>query len=852
MKTLKLTLGDESHVVIENDASQKDHSLFAPQYNQVFKMISRLLPVCCDDKSDEDAKNNLNRSELVSNNIFAFVGNRGTGKSSCMLSVASMLRRGGIPEIKKTCHVIDVIDPSFFDEDVNILDIVIGRLFLAFKSQLKKRPSIDEDEIFQNNKRQLFSAFQEVRECLSNIECKQENLADSVEYLGNLASSVSLQESMRKLINKYLIFNNQDVLIIPIDDIDLHTKCAFMMVEQIRKYLVQKNVIVLLAAKMEQLRTVIENEYTYEYQKSIEQKWVTHEYISDMAARYLIKFIPQNQRVFMPDMDAQMDSSVEFYRDGKRVWPENGVNISLKYAVTQLIFVKTRYLFYHSKGVTSPIVPHNLRELRHLLGLLLNMPDYWLGNVKHDENKIAFKHFLFESWVPNNLDASGQKSIRELESLYDATTFNKSVLLDLKERFIPIDGNTEFGPKWFLDIYDERIRYFNISIGDVFSVISYIKNRGVDGFDALYLFAIETLYSIKLYEYYDLMTEKESSSNVNMIDDTIKRRSMFDDDEPYHILVAGGFSNSMAVEFIPQTQRRVSRSIVQIKLSKVKGWYETYKSNPTEISYLHALEWIMLFISHRDYEGSKEKDVSTNFRCANESVYKEPLYNIDNVIFDVNSLFFNITCIKQAYNRIDEAFYEQARNNNDSLLNKLLYQAEKRRSDKNMSADHKLLSWCCIRNAEILDDLTGFLSRNMKSSSIWLNNYKNFLKRVSNYYIKTYDKDDGIPYAISFDYANILLEALNDGKVESLISELFSEEVDRAINGLSSDMINIILTRVENLPRNAYNRIASGIIKDVIKSIVPTLPEECYENLFPARKSFKKEEIEIKLQTIKA
>ena len=37
----------------------------------------------------------------------------------------------------------------------------------------------------------------------------------------------------------------------------------------------------------------------------------------------------------------------------------------------------TRYLFYNSKGAVSPIVPNNLRSLRHLIGMLYDMKDVY-------------------------------------------------------------------------------------------------------------------------------------------------------------------------------------------------------------------------------------------------------------------------------------------------------------------------------------------------------------------------------------------------------------------------------------------------------------------------------------------
>ena len=57
-----------------------------------------------------------------------------------------------------------------------------------------------------------------------------------------------------------------------IDDIDLNISQADEMAEQIRKYLVSPQIVILLAAKLEQLGTIKSLHYTQEYETLIKQK----------------------------------------------------------------------------------------------------------------------------------------------------------------------------------------------------------------------------------------------------------------------------------------------------------------------------------------------------------------------------------------------------------------------------------------------------------------------------------------------------------------------------------------------------------------------------------------------------
>lgn len=60
---------------------------------------------------------------------------------------------------------------------------------------------------------------------------------------------------MLQLVDSFMeyIGEKNAILLVPVDDIDLHSKAATDMVEQIRKYLVLPNVVVLMAVKMSQL-----------------------------------------------------------------------------------------------------------------------------------------------------------------------------------------------------------------------------------------------------------------------------------------------------------------------------------------------------------------------------------------------------------------------------------------------------------------------------------------------------------------------------------------------------------------------------------------------------------------------
>lgn len=91
--------------------------------------------------SDENGDRKYYESETIqsdtdyNNNIFAFIGDRGSGKTSCMISVADFLitKNSDIdwslyPRLKNTkFETIDLIDPTYFDETHNLISLFLAK-----------------------------------------------------------------------------------------------------------------------------------------------------------------------------------------------------------------------------------------------------------------------------------------------------------------------------------------------------------------------------------------------------------------------------------------------------------------------------------------------------------------------------------------------------------------------------------------------------------------------------------------------------------------------------------------------------------------------------------------------------
>lgn len=801
--SLKFYLGEESRYIVE-DYNDINSSIFTVQYKKALQVIETYVKAIAEEK--------ISPMEESRNNIIAFTGDRGTGKTSCMVSVLNMLD-SHMRRVKenKTFAKVDIVDPSFFDENTNIIYLVVGKMFAAFRESVDKdrEKSLGEEGIIHD----LMESFSKVLSHISMMGKAPLNENDTdVHQLRNLLVTVDLKTSLKDLVDTYLKYFKKDFLVIPVDDLDNNTAQAYQMMEQIRKYLIQPKVIVLISFKLEQISNVAELYFTNLYKPLYPNDKSMPLTVSDMAQKYLLKLFPLEHRIALPNLKTMMDKELDVYSDRKlRALLLSGS--SMKYTMTALLFKKTRYLFYHSTGETSPIVPTNLREYRNLLSLLCNMEDY--RESKEEYNKQQFLDYFYGEWVEKHLTDEGRNIAKKLIENIEAGQFNKLVLTSLsKYRTLADTHIQEFqellSDEEIAEAYDSRSRRYidsryirsqyefnrilddgnlsyNVSIGDVFAVINEWKKYVVAEEDKALLFFVESLYSIYLYHYYDEITEpqtKESSKNSS-IDNTIKRLDELEGVSNYDKLVGGAFFNPNLLRFLPyegNAKDRKSRSYRVVNIKPLKDIVNKAIGGK-EVSDLQfqLVEFFALTLSRR-LEGKGKDSMSSFYRLTPEVYYLTNLQTPVKAVFDLGSFFVNINGIERAYNRLHTGLYKAAENRENSILNQLKKLTISEYGLEGVYDNNRFLSWCTIRNAVILQELGksfSYVRTGRTQSSDQIELLRDFFNQVSNFYIKTYDRaDENTAYDIKFDYVKVYIELFNRMKANEVTKALFMQVFD--------------------------------------------------------------------------
>ena len=534
MPILRYKFGQERGIVKENAGF--DDSIFRDQYVQALRLTNAFVR----DKESETLK------------CVAFCGDRGEGKTSCMTTTQGIIEQVkeksdaysyvdkiGCKDLANTkCSVVEVTDPSFFDDSHNILQITIGKLYNSYRRKQ------EECKVDYGKKNKLLETFSRVNASLLTLQKDDIDSMNDLHRLAVLATGITLRDQIAELVKEYLNFMGADILIVPIDDIDLNIAYAYRMCEQIRKYLCVPQCVVFLSLKIEQLQYVVENAFAATIKnpnigKASDSNGFNFDEIAEMAKKYINKLVPVNSRVEMPKAYSLAEVKLELPTSNGGIMTME----SMKKGVLELIYNRTRYLFYNPADSISPIVPNNLRDLFNLIALLAAMeeiPDSRELTKKHalETNKNMFKLYLFTVWK-KRFDIDTQNKLDSLVTFDYGTSFNKEVIAILSKRFeeqLKKDYHEQTEDDYQIEDTEANISAsksesskvdttpqtimlksicatdnfgYNVTAGDLFYLFSILEREVLSENDNALLFFLKSLYSIKLYEAYDQVTELE-------------------------------------------------------------------------------------------------------------------------------------------------------------------------------------------------------------------------------------------------------------------------------------------------------------------------------------------------------
>lgn len=782
--------GEETGYVVER--TNFNNSFFAEQYASALKLFK-----------------NIYCSKGPVSNIIAFCGDRGEGKTSCMRSFMKLLSQDSeldnfdknLPFNASKIELLDVVDPAFFDKKHNLIELVLGQMY----GRLTQKALDDEEYSSELSKKQkLLNSFQKAKMCLAHLEKEKKELYDPLEELEALSAGINLQQCLGTLFEEYLKFQGKDKLVLAIDDLDLNMTEGYRMAEQIRKYLNQQSCILLIGLNIGQLTEVIKNSIAKELNV---REW-EYEDLPTMAMKYVMKLFPYGNRVLMPSINELCEVKLQISDRGDSLKELNSLN-SVKDEVTRLIFRKTRYLFYNEKGNVSPIVPRNLRSLRLLLGMLLQMEDF-KDNASHAANKRVFKSYFFREWT-KCLAKGDQDFVNGLIEYLDLGGINKYVMVQFPE---------EIRESGLDDTNGTNISEQDISLGQVLDNLSYVAKRSTSSDEKLLIFFVRSFYSMKLYELYDVISETQNgiypiaSSDDNEV---VKVDTLFRNVNQLQKLLNGNYFRYVQNDFLAPRKDGQARDLHAIngrelndKLKNVCTQLNLYKDADfaEEDNSEEAGNWRQFKKDFRECEFfilstlrsliSKEKEDTTKFFISPESslpAYMTDFHsNMGFYLFDVMAPFYNIVNIKYAYKRFAEIgdIYDYALNHEWSLLRSMMsaayiYKGSPVLKDGENYTDvamHCLISDAVIRNTDVHSSIVETMQTNrlkIKETGSTIGLLERTYSALTKIGMKTYFYSEGKAHEIHFSFLNAIVDFLKETEDE-VFEKIFYVNKDDVVN----------------------------------------------------------------------
>ena len=429
-KILTVIKGQEFKLSLKDKIEIND--IFYDQYLEAAAMLENIMA-----NEESDKQPDWKKAE-TENNIIAFCGERGEGKSSAMFTFINAVvneKEQKESTIFAQCENVKntvfsepiVIDPSAFDNVHNVLDIIIASIYQKFSDKYDVSP-----ERFDNYRReQLLNEFQKVYKDISLLNDPAKMLEEEYDYEGSIEKISKMGESLRlrrdlsNLVKLYLDYmmpedsRNQYTskkLLIAIDDLDMCNANAYKMAEQIRKYLIIPDIVIVMALKVEQLQLCVQEENFKNYSNVLKnQEKIAGAIldVEDMAERYIAKLIPKSRRIYLPNVRYIENAKISYQKKNGEIIYEDKMTNSLNASLMDLIYMKTGMRFLLNEEKLNWLQPDNLRDTVNLIILLgdMKVPE---NDSEYLENIEKFTEYFEKEWIPQNCELVNYKEVQNL------------------------------------------------------------------------------------------------------------------------------------------------------------------------------------------------------------------------------------------------------------------------------------------------------------------------------------------------------------------------------------------------------------------------------------------------------
>lgn len=304
-----------NHIVQESKAETKRYTS---------KQKNGWMDPCEDPCADPEAYQDiaLHRTHTM----VSFIGSRGTGKTSAMLTVLRQLQtlrcckelEASLQPLASTSFIcLEPIDAGILQSGEDIIAIVLARLFNYLQqstngNNLRAR--------YQEELRSLYREFDKLYQNLCRLRKGDGHFLEgesALRGLQNLASSHSTAREFKELVNHLLTYiktlngcEKDQCLVIALDDIDMYgedtSQNCYTLLEEIFDYLSFPGIIVLTTYNENLLKRNCSNHLRvkfFEGKKNADCSSTERTEVKTLVQQFLEKLILEEYRIYMPGLN---------------------------------------------------------------------------------------------------------------------------------------------------------------------------------------------------------------------------------------------------------------------------------------------------------------------------------------------------------------------------------------------------------------------------------------------------------------------------------------------------------------------------------------------------------------------
>lgn len=544
-----------SNGVVHEEYKDINTSIFGTIYSRAGRLVDKIIS----DNYEwiENGKNRKN-SDFERSNIISFVGQRGTGKTSAMLSFKDMLdsytkvQRFSLNQtpmslfdIKKYPNIkfytLDCIDASIMEESENVFILILAAMF----SEIQKYAYEKTRKINEYDNRILYQKFEKIYEDYTSINSK-ENVQEgysAFEKLRNAASNQKIRENFEELVKLYLDLIDNDVqnfsktdqkfLVISLDDIDIARRKkgngkdnwgTYKIMSTIYKYLTVPGVIVLTAYDYSNLQERCMNFFEIENGQREGCERATLQFIEKVFPIYSRLYMPaliNNKIISKNEIKISIANNRRKILD--RFWSEERV-LSIKDFVFYFLYDKTDVVLDYESRKNHFFVPDTLRDLFNLVELL-NKMEIYSHEIREESDIEKFQYNI--QWLEDDCDfrykeeiLANRKEESNLITLWNEMpieergkkivwTISKNTIplgLDVKRKYkVDIDSakKANSDPEKIKDFREYNNSSVEYSYAELVHSIFHMS-RYENGFSKKFVACILYSYTLQLTEIYHL------------------------------------------------------------------------------------------------------------------------------------------------------------------------------------------------------------------------------------------------------------------------------------------------------------------------------------------------------------